>query len=409
MKMRKIWLFSVLLGFTLSLFPQQVEEESLVINIEVPVRVFKGDVFIDDLTIDDFEILEDGVSQQIEAVYLVRKKNIERSEEKRRFSPDTARNFFLFFEITEYNERIGQAVDYFIRDVIDPGDFLTIVTPVKTYRLRGKALEVKSRDEVITQLKALLRRDALQGNSEYRNTIKELSSLAASLSASLSQDPNLQRRDDIFASENLDISLDEQLVLYQSLLEKLENLRLVDQEQLLRFAEFLENKEGRKFVFLFYQREYIPQIDERIMNQYMAMYQDEPQLLQVLTGITDFFRRDISFDLDYVKKVYADSSISIHFLFISQLFENVYGITFKEQSEDIFSAFREMAHSTGGYIESSANPRHLVRRAVAASKNYYLLYYTPKNYSRDGDFHNIEVRIKGGKYRVVHRQGYFAD
>jgi VWFA-related protein len=407
--MRKIWLPALIFGMTLSLFPQQVAEESMVINIEVPVRVFKGDTFIDTLTIDDFEVLEDGIPQKIEAVYLVRKRNIERSEEKRRFSPDTARNFYLFFEVTEYNERIGQAVDYFIKNIIDPGDMLTIMTPIKTYRLRGKALEVQSRDEVVTQLKGLLRRDTLQGNSEYRNTIQELSSLAASLSASISRDSTVQRRDEFFGSENLEMSMDEQLARYQSLLAKLESLRYVDQEQLLKFAQFLENKKGQKYVFLFYQREYVPQIDDRILNQYMEQYQDRPDLQQAISGITDFYRRDISFDLDHVKRVYADCSISIHFLFIAQLVENRYGITFHEQSEDIFSAFREMARATGGYIESSANPRQLVKSAVEASENYYLLYYTPQNYSRDGDFRNIEVKIKDNNYRVVHRLGYYAD
>jgi hypothetical protein len=407
--MRKIWLMLVFLGFTLSLFPQQVAEESMVINIEVPVRVFKGDVFIDDLTIDDFEIYENGAAQQIEAVYLVRKRNIERSEEKKRFSPDTARHFYLFFEVTEYNERIGQAVDYFIRNIIDPGDMLTIVTPIKTYLLRGKALEVQSRDEIIGQLKGLLRRDTLKGNSEYRNTIQELSSLAASLSASISQDPTIRRRDYYFGEENLDLSLDEQLIRYQSMLDKLESLRFVDQEQLLKFAEFLDNKEGQKYVFLFYQREYIPQIDDRILNQYMSQYQDRPDLQQAISGITDFYKREISFDLENVKKVYADCSISIHFLFITQLVENAYGITFHEQSEDIFSAFREMSRATGGYIESSANPRRLIKDAVEASENYYLLYYTPQKYSREGDFRNIEVKIKDKNYRVVHRLGYYAD
>jgi len=67
------------------------------VNIEVPVRVFKGDTFVEDLSIDDFEVFEDGVPQKIEAVYLIKKRNVERSEEKRRFRPETHRNFYLFF------------------------------------------------------------------------------------------------------------------------------------------------------------------------------------------------------------------------------------------------------------------------------------------------------------------------
>lgn len=50
---------------------QEIQHEAVAINIEVPVRVFKGETFINDLTLDDFELYEDGVLQEIEAVYLI--------------------------------------------------------------------------------------------------------------------------------------------------------------------------------------------------------------------------------------------------------------------------------------------------------------------------------------------------
>ena len=106
---------------------------------------------------------------------------------------------------------------------------------------------------------------------------------------------------------------------------------------------------------------------------------------------------------------YADSSISIHFLFLTPPSQNMPGLVFNEHSEDIFSAFREMALSTGGSVESSANPEYLVNQAVKASENYYLLYYSPLNYKEDGKFKRVEVRVKGEKYKVVHRFGYFAN
>ena len=51
---------------------QEIQHEAVAINIEVPVRVFKGDMFIDNLTIDDFELYENGKLQEIEAVYLIK-------------------------------------------------------------------------------------------------------------------------------------------------------------------------------------------------------------------------------------------------------------------------------------------------------------------------------------------------
>ena len=45
--------------------------ESVVVNIEVPVRVLRKDAFVDGLTLADFEVFENGVSQKVEAVYLM--------------------------------------------------------------------------------------------------------------------------------------------------------------------------------------------------------------------------------------------------------------------------------------------------------------------------------------------------
>jgi len=59
---------------------RDIQHQALAINIEVAVRVFKGNTFIDNLKMNDFEVYEDGVLQEIAAVYLVRKSDIERQE-----------------------------------------------------------------------------------------------------------------------------------------------------------------------------------------------------------------------------------------------------------------------------------------------------------------------------------------
>ncbi|MGB2843966.1 MAG: hypothetical protein WBC02_03825, partial [Candidatus Aminicenantaceae bacterium] len=166
--MKKQILIIGILALSLAIFAQELTHESLVINIEVPVRVFKGSTFVDNLTIDDFEVYEDGMLQKTEAIYLVKKTSIERREEKKRFSPETSRNFFLFFEVTEHTSKLGDAVSYFVKNVLVPGDNLAIITPVKTYRMKSQTLEILPKEEVVDQLKAIIRRDAVIGNTEYR-------------------------------------------------------------------------------------------------------------------------------------------------------------------------------------------------------------------------------------------------
>ncbi|MCJ7682376.1 MAG: hypothetical protein MUP70_16735, partial [Candidatus Aminicenantes bacterium] len=84
------------------------------------------------------------------------------------------------------------------------------------------------------------------------------------------------------------------------------------------------------------------------------------------------------------------------------------GLVMKEQSEDIFSAFKEIAAATGGISESSMNAEFAFQKAVNASENYYLLYYTPRDYRSDGSFKKIVVKVKSGRYRINHRAGYFS-
>jgi hypothetical protein len=420
--MKKVALFFSVILMGLVLFSQQIKEEATVINIEVPVRVFSDNTFVDNLTIDDFEVLENGISQKIEAVYFVKKRSVERSQERKRFSPKTARSFFLFFELSTYDPKIGDAIEYFVHNVLAPGDNLSFVTSMKTYRMKNIAFEVTSPDEVVKQLIGIVRRDTMIGNSEYRHTIREIAGLAESLSTHMAQ-ARMQTidQDQIVGNISIPISdlssggqydgrtLEEQFTLYENYMFKLDNLRRMDQGKLLNFAKYLKEKEGQKYVTILYQKEFIPQLDPKLLSQISSLYQDRPVLLQTISNVIDFYTREVTIDLELVKRTYADCSISIHFLYLTIPPETQYGVHMKGHSEDIFSAFREMAVATGGFIDSSARADFLIKSAVEASENYYLLYYTPNTYTADGQFKEIKIKVKNKDYRILHRAGYFAD
>lgn len=411
--MKKIGLFACIVILSSSVFSQEVSEEVLVVNIEVPVRVFKGTTFVDNLSINDFEVFEEGISQKVEAVYLVKKRTIERSEEKKEFAPKTSRNFYLFFEISEYTGKLGNALSYFVKNVLFPGDNLTVVTPRKTYRMKSKTLEILPKEKIINDFRGIVRTDAYVGNLEYKETFEEIASLARSLTTTLSSAAaGASKSGDEFSAFGdsfSDMSVEVQISLYRDLLQKLEHLRKVDQSKLLDFAKFLKDKEGQKYIFMFYQREFIPQVDPAILNQAMEQYQGRPEVLQKISDLVHLYKREIAFDVDLVKQAYADSSISIHFLFIARPVKRVFGVYMEEHSEDIYAAFREMASATGGISDSSANPVSLCQKAVEAAENYYLLYYSPQNYKKDGKFKEIKVRTKNKDYNVLHRAGYFAN
>ena len=204
------------------------------------------------------------------------------------------------------------------------------------------------------------------------------------------------------------MTIEEQLERYRQMLGNLDSMRTTDQQKFIEFADLIKNKEGQKYIFMFYEKEFVPQIDPKIMNQYLSLYQDRPNILHTVTGIFDFYRRNVNLDVEKIKQSYADSSISIHFLYISKPSEFIFGVRMEEHSEDLFKAFQEMAEATGGFSDSSSDSSVLFRKALDSSENYYLLYYSPLNTKSDGKFREIKVRVKDKKYRVVHRLGYFA-
>jgi len=411
-KMRRNIFFILIASLGLIFSGQQIQEESIVINVEVPTRIFDGTVFVDNLTIDDFEIYQDGELQKIEAVYMIKKKSIERREEKTRFNPQTSRQFYLWFQMSEYMPQIREAIEYFFNNVIFPGDKLVVITSLKAYDLNDQALENISKAEIADKLNNLIRKDTTSGNLEYRASLRDLQEIVTVIEAKAEEEDGTSFVEDSISPDasvfNIG-SIEEVVQMYSTILDKLEKLRFIDQQKLLGFAQYLKNREGQKHIFLFYQRELLPQIDPNILNNFLSQEQSNPSLQLTLASLLTTNNRDISIDVEKVKQGFADSSLSIHFLYLKKMTEHYRGIQMQEKSEDIYGAFSEMAKATGGITESSANPAWAFQRAVDALENYYLLYYSPKNYRRDGKFKKIEVRVKNKKYKITHRAGYYAN
>jgi hypothetical protein len=276
------------------------------------------------------------------------------------------------------------------------------------YRFESKSFEKMTREEIVEELGSILRKDAVMGSSEYRSAIHDIQRMTRQIAAKMGNPRDVDSAEgdtQLFQRQDLDEIFSHYIVL----LEKLESLRRVDEQKMLDFANYLQDMDGQKFVILFYQREFIPQLDSRILEQVTELYQDMPNFVFQLQTVYGLSSRDVSIDVQRVKQAYSDSSISIHFLFFTKPAEHVSGVQFVERSEDIFSAFSEMALATGGFVESSSNPEHLLQKASEATENYYLVYYSPKNYLADGKFKNIKVKVKGKSYRVTHRAGYIAD
>ncbi|MCJ7579687.1 MAG: hypothetical protein MUP98_04025, partial [Candidatus Aminicenantes bacterium] len=196
---------------------------------------------------------------------------------------------------------------------------------------------------------------------------------------------------------------------------KLKNLRYLDENKFMEFADALKEKEGPKHVFFFLQKLNIPII------RYNPVF-----------GFDDLdeFEGFMAIDGAKIQRIFSDSSITAHLIYITKISDlDIMGRSggaltntdeqdtsvttmprvIQEISGDIFSAFKDVAEATGGVVDTSSNAAASFKKSVEASENYYLLYYSPKNYVASGKFMEIKIEVKGQKYRISHRAGYIAD
>ncbi len=190
---------------------------------------------------------------------------------------------------------------------------------------------------------------------------------------------------------------------------KLRNLRYLDENKLLEFVDFLLSTEGPKHVFFFLQKLQIPII------------RNNP-----VFGIEELeeFEANMALDETKIKQIFSDSSITAHMIYVEKLSNldimqrEVGSLTISQTmiprelqdiSGSMFSSFKDIAETTGGIVDSSTNAAASFKKATTASENYYLLYYSPKNYVSDGKFKKITIKVKGQSYKISHRAGYIAD
>jgi hypothetical protein len=288
-----------------------------------------------------------------------------------------SRHFVLFFEVLEYVPEIGDSLDYFFNSILNPRDTLVVVTPYKTYSMNASAMDRIPRQQIANQLKEKVREDSWHGSAEYRDLLNEYQDL-------------------MFPYMPTDGSQRYALLLEVS--QRFKDLKKFDQRKAEVFAQYLKDKKGQKHVFLFYQKEMFPIHMFEPNERFDSNGQDQ-------------------LNTEWLKQIFADNSISCHFLYITKktIGNTNSSLPYNLRSDwydmrpGTFEGMMALAEGTGGLAESSYDGGVAFKKALTASENYYLLYYSPENYQPDGNFREIEVKVKEKGFHILHRAGYFAD
>ncbi len=410
--MKKILIFVILVAIFLFLTSNpafhQERHEVVVTNVQVSLRVFDGDRFVSDLNMADIEVYEDGKLQDVTALYLTRNGKIERMDAARDYMPLVDRQFYFIFQVMEYNPKMTEAIEYFFNEVYQPGDDLVIQTPVKNYTLPAEKARTIPKETLIKDMKTVIRKDANIGAMEYKNLLRDLKRIVRSIASVQTGMPSGMADMDSSGSVGIQ-SLEFLLPRYRDTLGRMEELRLIDENWILRFASQLKRIEEQKIVYFFYEREFRPEIQATILGKIQMQYHDDINIIGQIQDLFQAYHRELTFNVDSLTRAFADAAVLFNFFFINKKPESVSGVYMREQSEDVFMVFSQVAEATGGVVDNSQNPASAFKSTSKATEFSYLLYYSPREYVRDGEFKTIEVRIKDRDYRVTHRKGYFAN
>lgn len=371
--------------------------------VPITVRVFSRDVFVPDLTLADFELLESGYATKPEALFLLRKNVIERHEGAPGMSPDLGRRIILIFQLSDYNSKIAEALQDFFEHGLVPGDTLEIQTPMGNYGLTPEHLAAKSRAVLARELHDIVRKDIIRGNMGYNSLLRDLRRIIRQISGA-----GRTGLSDTEGEIDDGTSLEQLIMAYAEDLQQIEKLRVLNEQSLLRFGAGLKSRPGLKSVYYFYQREFRPEIEAKTTNALLLGNQDRPDILAAVQTIFGMYNREITIDHERLRQVFADSGATFNFLFMNKAPERIAGVNMREQSEDVFKALSSIARATGGITDSSQNPAASLKTAMAATDAFYILYFTPSTAAPPGTFLDVDVKVKRPDCRVVCRAGYLA-
>jgi hypothetical protein len=251
----------------------------------------------------------------------------------------------------------------------------------------------------------IVRKDINKGNFTYTSLVRELRRLVQGISGS---NP-IAGGDEASAGMVSYFGLEQLLSQYRESLAKLEAQQGIDQSKIIAFAQALKKQDGRKFLFFFCQQEWRPEISPQMLTSLIDNNQDSQSILADLHELFQVYHRNISLDVGKIVQAYCDSGADVNFLFMKRTPEKFGGITMREQSEDVFKVFSQIAVATGGIAETTQNPVAEVGDALKAAETYYLLSYMPTPAAGAGAFKTITVKVRDKNYKILNRRGYITS
>lgn len=375
---------------------ERFREEIVVVNVEVPVRVYYKGKPVKGLEKKDFSLVIDKKERGINGFYEVR-KTIKPSP-----AQTEPRLFLLMFNVISYDEELLKGLDILLGKVIRPGDRLMVLT--NGMFLKDKM--VSDPKEELEKLKKVLHIESLKMKQALNSLENNLRYLASSFKLQCSPQNLPPARMETFVNRFVED--------YRGYLDEFKQKFFnPNQEQYLKVADYLRDQKGEKWVLNFYQAPEFPMLKR-------SSY--EPGIYRIIDtyassqGVPNPYIWDLELDLgkpnrsyiETIAKIFLNTGVTFHTILmkpgLGEFFEDYVYRAVPIESEHIV---RKITDLTGGDTVASNNLEKFINKVSVKEDVCYMLTYAPKVGEGQG---KIQVRTTNNKYDIVYddqqRPGY---
>jgi hypothetical protein len=390
------------------------QEEVTVTAVEIPVRVLLKGQPVRDLTIDDFEVYENGVLQKLTHVEIVSKRITSPENQPVEPSPLPAqplkprrRVFLLILSVFDYTEAVGEAVDYLFGKVFRPGDRIMVVSEVQVLNADPGQSPGQAADGLKKSLKQFKSLTAGRTQRVFRNLRYEADRLILALEGF-----NGPGMEDI-----------QQLVTHF-----VQNYRTAWTDYCAQYLKpdaaiyeklvgRVRSTEGDAWAICLQQREMFPQmknmtrLDNDLRNWLASQTDPQDQIrARIIVGAMDEMKREFNVSntvpAEALREIFLRAGMPFHLVLMKShriLADEDFEL--QEVGQDYEDALKQVSRATGGYLAFNNNPLQALQEAGQVEDYHYVLVYAG-NQGTNSDKRELKVKVRRDGVEVISLKTY---
>ncbi|MDH7511764.1 MAG: hypothetical protein QHH14_02330 [Clostridiales bacterium] len=257
-----------------------------------------------------------------------------------------SKNYVLMFHALEYDARLGDAAEYFLKEVLKPTDSLILFTPQRSYNFSQKTRETTPLEKLIQVTKDVLRRDISMEASTYKDIIQQMETVVRMLTDA---DPTPVK------------SL---ITQYSQLKENLFAIRKLDGNLFFDLAEMFKQAQGEKHIIILYEKRLRVIPNRQTMERLRANPDVRLEINEVLEAESS---REVM-NADTVTQALKDGGVKLHFVYLHTKVRYGRDMEPKEFSGDIYNVFSKIAKETGGVVMIASVAETALKEIVGSPK-----------------------------------------